>query len=1490
MKIIRIWFLMLGIGVFLPTSAMAGWTAGGAGSNCGTIIASDPMSAANISCGCLNMNLDPTSLYQASIGYHFICYDSLFQSPSWTNPTCPTGSGQRKTVLARGGCVADSEPKNNGAQCPMAGNPITIANGNKYQRTDDYVASGINPLGITRYYNSLENFEPLLATPYAPARRNMLGAGWRTNWDRSVVLYTTTWVYVRREDGAEYEFRKISGSWRSQSGKDVPYTIADGSGYIQITDTDDTIERYDFNSTTGGRLNQVTYKNGYTQTLNYDANNRLQSVSDSLGRTMTFNYTTFNYPNPPAGQPTSETWLTKITLPDSKEINYVFGNFSSEYAYPKKLVMVKYPDNTPADLNDNPKIEYVYEDPNFPAFMTGIINENGIRLSTYSYDSLGRVLQSTHAGGAQNTTIAYNDANTRTVTNELGKQTIYHFTTVQGAPKITSVEGVANGTCEAANQNYTYDANGYPASKTDWKGVVTRFTYNAQGLQTSRTEAFGTPYARTINTTWHGTFRVPTQIVEPGKTSSFTYDPTTGWLLSKTEIDTTANSIPYSTNGQTRAWTYTYTPAGLVDTINGPRTDVNDITDYDYDNAGNLIRVTNALNQQINITQSDPNGLPLTMVDANNVTTTMTYDPRLRLKTTTTGGATTTFDYEPAGNIQKITLPNGSYLQYGYDDAGRLTSIQNNIGERIEYTLDAMGNRTDTRIKNGANQIVYQHHQLFDALGRLYRDIGAINQTATFGYDKNDNLTSVLNPRSYATTMAYDALNRLQTETDALTGIVSTTNNAQDLVTAIADPRNVATNYVYNGFGELIYESSPDSGNITFYRDAAGNITGRVDARGIAANFTYDALNRVVTESYPSASAENRTYAYDNGAVGEYGIGRLWRITDDSGSTAYAYDARGNIVKSTHVIQGTTYITRYDYNLADQLTKITYPSGRIVNYVRDVMGRISSITTQANSVSAAVNIATSISYLPYGEVAGWNYGNGLVAAISYDADYRITKIRIRDGAVDIYHNDYGYDAGGNVDNIVDNLIPARSQIFVYDALDRLTSASSGVGGNGAYGSESYGYDASSNRTSKTSSGGIETYAYAASSNRLNAIIKNSVAVRSFVYDAAGNVISDNPMGGDMLGLDYNAAGRYAQLNKNTALSTLYKYNALGERVIKYYAPQLIEALELGTAYPVLQPYLAALPVEQQDDVMISFGGGDAATVNVAVMPIPAIAGMTHYHYDLDHNVIAESISNGRVLREYIYLPANMAAGGLDMAAASPMPLAHLNNSNNGTSTNEILYILNDHLRTPTKLTNSAKAVVWDKFQTPFGETATSSGAKETNLRLPGQYYDFESSYHYNLMRDYDARTGRYLQSDPIGLAGGMNRFAYAAANPVNFVDPRGENPLVAGILGAAEFCAANPACSGAVAAGMIYMMGDKNSPADQAANKANNGKFCVNEPISDDKFKECNEILDIDTNTCKGITRKRGKVAGTKCHQSAMERYAACLTGKPLPPLNAWNN
>ena len=98
---------------------------------------------------------------------------------------------------------------------------------------------------------------------------------------------------------------------------------------------------------------------------------------------------------------------------------------------------------------------------------------------------------------------------------------------------------------------------------------------------------------------------------------------------------------------------------------------------------------------------------------------------------------------------------------------------------------------------------------------------------------------------------------------------------------------------------------------------------------------------------------------------------------------------------------------------------------------------------------------------------------------------------------------------------------------------------------------------------------------------------------------------------------------------------------------------------------------------------------------------------------------------------------------------------------------------NDHLGTPQKMTDVSGAVVWSAKSESFGETVVEVATVENNLRFPGQYYDSETGLHYNWFRYYDSNTGRYLRVDPIGLAGGINLYAYCLNDPVNFVDPWG---------------------------------------------------------------------------------------------------------------------
>jgi YD repeat-containing protein len=373
----------------------------------------------------------------------------------------------------------------------------------------------------------------------------------------------------------------------------------------------------------------------------------------------------------------------------------------------------------------------VYEDSrNFMA-LTGIVDENGVRFATWSYDSEGNAISSEHAGGVEKVTLAY-QAGTTIATDAGGATRTYTSQIANGIALAGKIDETCGANC-SRSRSMTYDANGNIATSKDGNGVVATYRYDlARDLETSRTEAFGTPVARTISTAWHATYRLPLKITEPKRITTYLYDGA-GNLKTKTiqasNDASGAQGLTASGVGVVRTWTYAYNGGGQLLSINGPRIDVLDQTQYTYDPVTrDLSTMTNAAGQVTTLTNYDAHGHAGRIVAPNGITTVLSYTPRgwLNSKAVSANGViqTTTYDYDNVGQLTKVTLPDTSVIRYTYDDAHRLTTISDSIGNSINYKLDNMSNRLLEEVKDPNGTLVRNTSRIFDGLNRVQQQTG----------------------------------------------------------------------------------------------------------------------------------------------------------------------------------------------------------------------------------------------------------------------------------------------------------------------------------------------------------------------------------------------------------------------------------------------------------------------------------------------------------------------------------------------------------------------------------------------------------------------------------------------------------------------------------------------------------------------------------------------------------------------------------------------
>jgi RHS repeat-associated protein len=1208
--------------------------------------------------------------------------------------------------------------------CSNGTNPIHTASGNKYEKETDYIGQGVFPLRFERIYSGNDTYDNL-PTP--------MGIGWSYTYSAHLVAYPSSSggsidrVTAFRADGRVLDFSANGSSW--QADPDVRERLAATTSGWQITTSDDDVETYD----TDGRLTSVTSRGGFVQTLSYvDTNghpsNPVQRVTDPQGRHLDFTYDG-------SGR------LTQLTEPDGQVVTYTYDAANN-------LASVAYP----APGGGTVTRTYAYNETgqtsgaSLPHALTGLTDESGTRYASWGYTASGRADLSVHGafsgGTIDRTSLQFNSNGTTTVTDALGQARTFGFAVSFGVARQASLDHACTY-CGNAAQAHTWDANGYPASETDFDGNVTQFTYDARGLEEQRVEASGSTQQRTTATTWDSTFHVPlTRTVADAQgmllsSEAWVYN-TRGQPLAHCEIDPANSAAAGYTCAATgtvpagvRRWVYTYCDAvdttqcpvvGLLLSDTGPRTDLTQTTTYSYYmtssavncgapgaacyQPGDLYQVTDALGHVSTIVSYDADSRPTRITDANGVNIDLTYTPRGWLASRSVGGATTTFAYTPYGAISSITDPDGVTTSYTYDAAHRLIRITDAQGNYVQYTLDALGHKTAEQTFDSSGATHRSLSRTYNSLGELTAVVDGLNQTvfdanASGSYDANGNLVLSSDGLGIQRQLGYDALNRLVQTIDNYNGADTATQNTTthyaydslDRLIQVTDPSNLATAYTYDGLSDTIGQVSPDTGSTSRTFDAAGNVLTRTDARGIAATNAYDALDRLTGTTYPD-STQDVAYHYDEansvtGCGSSYPIGRLTRIVENTVTTVYCYDNQGRVIEKQQIAGTTTDTTGYAYTTAGRLSGIVYPGGTQVSYTRDGDGHIQSLSVTPPG-GAASTAASGVTYQPFGPVSGYTLGNGQVIARSYDADYRLTDLSspaftlhmARDAMGDI--TAIGNAAGAN---------PA-TETYSYDPLYRLTQVTDA----GSSTPESVTYNPTGDRLSKSGSGlATGTYSYNLNTHQL---VATGNAART--VDADGNTTAIS-QAGTTYGFGYNDRNRMAvaQLGGSTVAS--YTYDALGERI-----------------------------------------GKTAGTSS------------ERYGYDENQQLLSEQ---GATNRDYVWMDG--------------IPVANVDTT--GT-TSTVVYVTADQLGTPRAISNSSGTTIWQwAYQgNAWGELAPASTGYNYNLLFPGQYFDAETGAIYNLNRGYDPATGRYLQSDPVGLFGGQaSTYAYVDNDPLTWIDVDG---------------------------------------------------------------------------------------------------------------------
>jgi RHS repeat-associated protein len=622
-----------------------------------------------------------------------------------------------------------------------------------------------------------------------------------------------------------------------------------------------------------------------------------------------------------------------------------------------------------------------------------------------------------------------------------------------------------------------------------------------------------------------------------------------------------------------------------------------------YDANGRLTSLTHTSGASLTIGYNAA-GLVGTVTDSAGRTATYGYDPTNTYLTTvtTSDGKVTRYTYQTTGTAQVrhalLSIERGGTTQYFiYDARGRLdASFLTGNAQFVDYAYSDTGLVTVADAA-GTTSLFFDHNGLlakvadplgnltsneFDANLRLSRTVGPTGESQSFTWCSCGSMTSVTNELGQTTSFAYD--------------------NPFKRMTSFTDARGNTTKYKYDGNGNLLETIYPDGSVERLAGYTAAGLSGvSTNRRGQALSYTYN----------PAGQVTRQTFA-------------------DGTFITFEYDLRGNL---SRVVDGVE-VTTYAYNTAadgDRLKRITYPTGRYLDYVYDTFGRRVRMTDQDGYATkyeydaagrlyrlrdGADAVLVTYSYDAAGRLSRVDKGNGTFTTYEYDAAGQLLSLKNWRNATTLNSRfDYTYDARGR--RVTMGTLDG-SWTYSYDGTGQLVRAVFASLNTAVIPHQDlqYFYDAAGNRTRTVLNGVTTVYA----ANSLNQY--TSVGGVGQTYDRDGNLTFD---GVNTYG--YDQQSRLVRVSGPQGV-TEYEYDAFGNRVAKVENGVRTEYLRDAANYQVM---LAEHTANNQLQSRYLYG-------NEYVASTTATVGMSYYDFDQVGSTVGTTGVNDTYVNKYAYDP------------------------------------------------------------------------------------------------------------------------------------------------------------------------------------------------------------------------------------------------------------